>query len=75
MVYSAAGQNGVSRGGDREPSLPLGSTSEGDLTLHSVLAQVSASIVRPRDDRPYEGFLIMNSEISPMASSVYEAGR
>jgi exosome complex component RRP45 len=31
--------------------------------------------VRPRDDRPYEGFLQINSEISPMASSVFEAGR
>ncbi|ORY28024.1 ribosomal protein S5 domain 2-type protein [Naematelia encephala] len=41
----------------------------------SVLAQVTASIVKPRDDRPYEGFLLINSEISPMASSVYEAGR
>ncbi|ORX40790.1 ribosomal protein S5 domain 2-type protein [Kockovaella imperatae] len=41
----------------------------------AVLAHVSATIVRPRDDRPYEGFLIINSEISPMASSVYEAGR
>ena len=40
-----------------------------------VLAQVTASIVKPRDDRPYEGFLIINSEISPMASSLYEAGR
>jgi len=42
---------------------------------HSVLAQVSATIVKPRDDRPYEGFLLINSEISPMASSVYESGR
>ncbi|KAK4684809.1 exosome complex component RRP45, partial [Tremellales sp. Uapishka_1] len=41
----------------------------------AVLAQVSATIVKPREDRPYEGFLLINSEISPMASSVYEAGR
>ncbi|WVQ70795.1 hypothetical protein IAR50_000317 [Cryptococcus sp. DSM 104548] len=41
----------------------------------AVLAQVSASIVKPRDDRPYEGFLLINSEIGPMASSVYELGR
>lgn len=40
-----------------------------------VLAQVSATIVKPREDRPYEGFLLINSEISPMASSVYELGR
>ncbi|WVQ86113.1 hypothetical protein IAT38_008281 [Cryptococcus sp. DSM 104549] len=41
----------------------------------SVLAQVSATIVKPREDRPYEGFLLINSEIGPMASSVYESGR
>lgn len=41
----------------------------------SILAQVSATIVKPRDDRPYEGFLLINSEIGPMASSVYENGR
>lgn len=40
-----------------------------------VVAQVTASVVKPREDRPYEGFLLINSEISPMASSVYEAGR
>lgn len=40
-----------------------------------VLAQITATIVKPRDDRPYEGFLLINSEISPMASSLYEAGR
>lgn len=32
-------------------------------------------MVKPRDDRPYEGFLLINSEISPMASSVYERDR
>ncbi|RXK41045.1 exosome complex component RRP45 [Tremella mesenterica] len=41
----------------------------------AVLAQVTATIVKPRDDRPYEGFLLINSEISPMASTAYENGR
>lgn len=41
----------------------------------SVLAQVTATIVKPREDRPYEGYLQITSEISPMASSVFEAGR
>ncbi|CAK9780114.1 exosome complex exonuclease rrp45 [Cutaneotrichosporon oleaginosum] len=41
----------------------------------AVLAQVAATIVKPRDDKPYEGFLVINSEISPMASHVFEAGR
>ncbi|GAA5931734.1 exosome complex component RRP45 [Sporobolomyces koalae] len=40
-----------------------------------VIAQVSAEIVKPQADRPYEGFLTLNTEISPMASSAYEAGR
>jgi exosome complex component RRP45 len=40
-----------------------------------VIAQIHADMVKPRDDRPYEGFLLINSEISPMASSVYERDR
>jgi exosome complex component RRP45 len=39
------------------------------------IAQIHADMVKPRDDRPYEGFLLINSEISPMASSVYERDR
>ncbi|KDE06637.1 hypothetical protein, variant [Microbotryum lychnidis-dioicae p1A1 Lamole] len=40
-----------------------------------VLAQVSAEIVRPLPDRPYEGFLNVSTELSPMTSTHYEAGR
>ncbi|GAA5929486.1 hypothetical protein JCM3775_002354 [Rhodotorula graminis] len=40
-----------------------------------VVAQVSAEIVKPLADRPYEGFLNLTTEISPMASVAYEAGR
>lgn len=40
-----------------------------------VVVQVSAEIVKPLQDRPYEGFLVIATEISPMASSSYEAGR
>ncbi|KAM0792216.1 hypothetical protein ACM66B_004912 [Microbotryomycetes sp. NB124-2] len=40
-----------------------------------VVAQVSAEVVRPLPDRPYEGFLTISTEISPMASTSYEAGR
>ncbi|SCV66961.1 BQ2448_5607 [Microbotryum intermedium] len=40
-----------------------------------VLAQVSAEIVRPLPDRPYEGFLNISSELSPMASTNHEVGR
>ncbi|KAL7340183.1 hypothetical protein BJY59DRAFT_714711 [Rhodotorula toruloides] len=40
-----------------------------------VVAQVSAEIVKPLPDRPYEGFVSLVTEISPMASAAYEAGR
>jgi len=40
-----------------------------------VAAQVSAEIVKPSLERPYEGYLLLSTEISPMASAVYEAGR
>lgn len=43
--------------------------------VSSVVVQVSAEIVKPLADRPYEGFLVISTEISPMASSSYEAGR
>lgn len=39
-----------------------------------VSAQVSADIVKPRDERPFEGFLVVHSEISPIAGSNHEAG-
>ncbi|KAG8904976.1 hypothetical protein FRB99_000935 [Tulasnella sp. 403] len=62
----------------REPTLVFGEelgSVECTFGKTRVLADVSASIVRPRSDRPYEGILTIHSEISPMASSVYEAGR
>ncbi|GAA6026811.1 hypothetical protein JCM8097_005877 [Rhodosporidiobolus ruineniae] len=40
-----------------------------------VVAQVSAEVVKPLPDRPYEGFVTLATEISPMASAAYEAGR
>lgn len=40
-----------------------------------VVAQVSAEVVKPLPDRPYEGFVNLTTEISPMASAAYEAGR
>jgi exosome complex component RRP45 len=41
----------------------------------SVLAQVDAKMVKPPPERPLEGLITINSEISPMASSDYEPGR
>ena len=43
--------------------------------LHRVLAQVDAKMVKPQPERPFEGSIIIHSEISPMASSDYEPGR
>lgn len=39
-----------------------------------VHVQVSADIVKPRDERPFEGFVVLQTEISPIAGSNYEAG-
>ncbi|KAA1476380.1 ribosomal protein S5 domain 2-like protein [Dentipellis sp. KUC8613] len=40
-----------------------------------VLAHIDAKMVRPPPERPYEGIITIHSEISPMASSLYEPGR
>jgi exosome complex RNA-binding protein Rrp42 (RNase PH superfamily) len=40
-----------------------------------VSAKVSAEVVRPRADKPTEGLLLFNTEISPMASPAFETGR
>ena len=32
-------------------------------------------MVKPTSDRPYEGMMTINCEISPMASSEFEQGR
>lgn len=39
-----------------------------------VLVQVSADIVKPRDERPFEGFVVLQTEIAPIAGSNHEAG-
>jgi exosome complex component RRP45 len=40
-----------------------------------VMAQVSASVVKPYDDSPFEGIFALSTEFSPMASSSFEAAR
>jgi exosome complex component RRP45 len=45
------------------------------IVLHRVIAQVEAKMVKPTPERPFEGSISIHSEISPMASSDYEAGR
>jgi len=39
------------------------------------VATIDAKMVKPTPDRPYEGMITIQSEISPMASSEYEQGR
>ncbi|KAF9205307.1 hypothetical protein BGZ49_004207 [Haplosporangium sp. Z 27] len=40
-----------------------------------VLAKVSCEVIRPYADKPTEGFLMFNTELSPMASAAFEVGR
>ncbi|KAI1315646.1 hypothetical protein EDD11_000539 [Mortierella claussenii] len=40
-----------------------------------VLAKVSCEVIRPFQDKPTEGFLMFNTELSPMASASFEVGR
>lgn len=40
-----------------------------------VIANISASIVKPREDRPYEGLIYITSEMSTMTSQSYVEGR
>ena len=40
-----------------------------------MLANVSCEVVRPRPQRPTEGELFFNVELSPMASPAFEVGR
>jgi exosome complex component RRP45 len=57
-----------------EVSLGKGKRRAADATR--VAVQCSADIVKPRDERPFEGFLVIHNEISPLAGSNYEgAGR
>ncbi|OLL23903.1 Exosome complex component rrp45 [Neolecta irregularis DAH-3] len=40
-----------------------------------IIVRISAEVTRPYSDRPFEGIFVINTEVSPMASSVFEAGR
>jgi exosome complex component RRP45 len=45
------------------------------LYVYRVIANISASIVKPREDRPYEGLIYITSEMSGMTSQSYVEGR
>lgn len=40
-----------------------------------VVVSTHASLVAPRSDRPYEGFIDVRAEVQPMAGSQFERGR
>ncbi|CAK6969820.1 exosome complex component RRP45 [Scomber scombrus] len=46
-----------------------------DLGKTRVMAQVSCEIVTPKENRPNEGIMFFNIELSPMASPAFEQGR
>lgn len=54
---------------------------KGNVTLSNhyfifrVLGQVSCEVVEPRSNRPTEGQMFINVELSPMASAAFEGGR
>ncbi|KAH9811203.1 ribosomal protein S5 domain 2-type protein [Melampsora americana] len=52
-----------------------GDSVECSLGRTRVSAHVSATITRPRPDRPFEGLFQVSAEINPLASFVYETGR
>ena len=43
--------------------------------LYRVLGQVSCEVAQPKPNRPTEGQLFINVELSPMASPAFESGR
>ena len=45
------------------------------ICLYRVLGQVSCEVAQPKPNRPTEGQLFVNVELSPMASPAFESGR
>ncbi|XP_074483667.1 exosome complex component RRP45 isoform X1 [Sebastes fasciatus] len=46
-----------------------------DLGKTRVMAQVSCELVAPKENRPNEGIMMFNIELSPMASPAFQQGR
>uniref|UniRef100_A0A672YJ59 Exoribonuclease phosphorolytic domain-containing protein n=1 Tax=Sphaeramia orbicularis TaxID=375764 RepID=A0A672YJ59_9TELE len=46
-----------------------------DLGKTRVMAQVSCELVAPKENRPNEGIMFFNIELSPLASPIFEQGR
>ncbi|KAJ9120171.1 hypothetical protein QFC22_003070 [Naganishia vaughanmartiniae] len=63
----SAGDSGTASAGLGKVDVRLGKTR--------VIANISASIVKPREDRPYEGLIYITSEMSGMTNQSYIEGR
>jgi exosome complex component RRP45 len=50
-------------------------SSSPQLTQSRVLAQVSAEVTKPLDDRKFDGIFTIVTELSPIASAAFEVGR
>ena len=63
----------------REPNITLSPNEYGyveiEWGLTKLAVRVSAEIVVPYEDRPFEGLFMINTEISPMASAQFENGK
>ncbi|CEP21938.1 unnamed protein product [Cyberlindnera jadinii] len=62
----------------RDVKISLGSQyGSVDVTMGEtrVLCRISSEIVAPYEDRPFEGLFTVSTEISPMASPMFEQGR
>ena len=44
-------------------------------SVDRVMSQVSCEVTTPKQTRPNEGLLYVNTELSPMAAPHFEAGR
>ncbi|GHJ83941.1 hypothetical protein NliqN6_0343 [Naganishia liquefaciens] len=64
---NSAGDSATASAGLGKVDVRLGKTR--------VIANISASIVKPREDRPYEGLIYITSEMSGMTSQSYVEGR
>ena len=45
------------------------------LITHRINVQLSAEVVKPLDDRPFDGIFTIITELSPIASPAFEVGR
>lgn len=63
----------------RDPIITVSKTEYGyvevELGNTKLTVRVSCEITKPFQDRPFEGILVINSDVSPMASPFFESGK